>query len=114
MEAAAPLPLFIYTPKDSRLGFLAPKHTSRLLFWLEVAHSTQRLGDRPEASCSCRTSARWLILCVICHIWETYFSVLLPSVWREACRGLHLEEIACVECEQEVSEVSAGVLKGVV
>lgn len=45
-----PLPLFIYTPKDSRLRFLAPKHTSRLLFPSEVPHSTERLGDRAEAS----------------------------------------------------------------
>lgn len=47
---APPLPLFIYTPKDSGLGFLAPKHTSRLLFLSEVPHSTERLGDRAEAS----------------------------------------------------------------
>ena len=46
----APLPLFIYTPKDSRLRFLAPKHTSRLLFLSEVPHSIERLGDRAEAS----------------------------------------------------------------
>lgn len=40
---------FIYIPQDSRLRFLAPKHTSRLLFWSEVLHSTKRLGDRSEA-----------------------------------------------------------------
>lgn len=52
----APLPLFIYTPKDSRLRFLAPKHTSRFLFLSEVPHSTKRLGDRAEASWGQRTS----------------------------------------------------------
>lgn len=50
------LPLFIYTPKDSRVRFLAPKHTSRLLFLSEVPHSTERLGDRAEASWGQRTS----------------------------------------------------------
>lgn len=48
----APHPLFIYTPKDSRLRFLAPKHTSRLLFLSEVPHSAKRLGDRAEVSCA--------------------------------------------------------------
>jgi len=52
----SPLPLLIYTPKDSRLRFLAPKHTSRLLFPSEVPHSTERLGDRAEASWGQRTS----------------------------------------------------------
>lgn len=51
-----PIPLFIYTTKDSRLRFLAPKHTSRLLFLSEVPHSTKRLGDRAEASWGQRTS----------------------------------------------------------
>ena len=48
--------LFLYPPKDSGLRFLAPKHTSRLLFPSEVPHSTERLGDRAEASWGQRTS----------------------------------------------------------
>lgn len=50
MHPPSPLPLFIYTPKDSRLRFLAPKHTSRLLFLSEVPHSAERLGDMAEES----------------------------------------------------------------
>lgn len=85
-----PLPLFIYTPKESRLRFLAPKHTSRFLFWSEVAHSTKRLGDRTAASWGRRTSAHRLILCAILHIWETYFRGLLPLMRRKAYRNQHL------------------------
>lgn len=74
----APLPLFIYTPKDSRLRFLAPKHTSRLLFPSEVPHSTERLGDRAEASWGQNTSVHPPSL-------YTTFHTLAASASTERC-----------------------------
>lgn len=60
-------PVFIYTTKDSSLRFLAPKHTSRLLFQSEVPHSAKRLGDRTEASWGQRTSVQTPSLYVTFH-----------------------------------------------
>lgn len=75
----ASVPLFIYTPKDSRLRFLAPKHTSRLLFLSEVPHSTKRLGDRAKASRGQRTSVHPPSLYVIFHTLATSCQKI---VWR--------------------------------
>lgn len=79
-----PLPPFIYTPKDSRVRFLAPKHTSRLLFLSEVPHSTESLGDRTEASVYAT------ILYMIFHTWancarKVHICVIVKTyanIWR--------------------------------
>lgn len=73
------VPLFIYTPKDSGLRFLAPKHTSRLLFLSEVPHSTKRLGDRAKASWGQRTSVHPPSLYVTFHTLATSCQKI---VWR--------------------------------
>lgn len=75
----ASVPLFIYTPKDSRLRFLAPKHTSRLLFLSEVPHSTKRLGDRAKASWGQRTSVHPPSLYVTFHTLATSCQKIM---WR--------------------------------
>lgn len=82
------LPLFIYTPKDSRLRFLAPKHTSRFLFQSEVPHSTERLGDRAEASWGQGTSVPQAIhdishsgyLCQGMNVWQ---SAHVCACWKK-------------------------------
>lgn len=75
----ASIPVFIYTTKDSRLRFLAPKHTSRLLFPSEVPHSTKRLGDRAKASWGQRTSVYPPSLYVTFH---TLATSCQKVVWR--------------------------------
>lgn len=82
-----PIPLFIYTTKDSRLRFLAPKHTSRLLFLSEVPHSTKRLGDRAEASWGQRTSVHPPSLYMTFHTLATSARGVhvYINVWQSMC-----------------------------
>lgn len=86
-EPTPPLPLFIYTPKDSGLRFLAPKHTSRFLFLSEVPHSTKRLGDRAEASWGRRTSVHPPSLYMTFHALATSARRVYASMdaWQIMC-----------------------------
>lgn len=89
-----PLPFFIYTPKDSRLRFLAPKHTSRLLFLSEVPHSTERLGDRSEASWGQGTSV------YAPSLYMTFHTCWLALPEKCVCEIVHMQMCMCLLSEK--------------